>query len=172
MTGRSFGGAGGGTYGGVEGGTYGTDPRPPRDQTWIVGRSRADAIRPPHPNITIGETARFDFVFQQSGVGAHVERYEQLRDRIMYASDTVTTGRTYDGSPWFRERHNKESLVVKVEPGPDIEAAARGIWGIIEGGNDRTNLAQVSAEISVEIFVLAELDQYATREEVKNNLER
>lgn len=175
MSGFTYGGAAspaGATYGGPSGATYGTDIPPPVDTSWLIGRSRVDGVLAPHPTITIGETSTFDAVIKaDGGLSNHRYRYEQLRDRLAYASDTVTTGRTYDGTPWFRERHDRESLVVKIEPGRDTPAT-RGVWGIIERGADRTTLPDVAAQLSIDVFVLAEADEYPSREAVIDDLGR
>lgn len=155
-----------------EGATYGTVTEPPTDTSWLIGRSRVDGIEGEHPTLTINETSTFNVVLTPQRLANHIGRYEQLRDRLMYASDTVTTGTTYDGRPWFTERHNDESLVVKVQPGRDRSLATRGVWGIIVGGDDATTLPGTLARLSVDILVLAELRDYPNREAVIADLGR
>jgi hypothetical protein len=154
------------------GASYGSRTSPPPNRTWLIGRSRVDGILGEHPTLTIGETATFDVVLTPRRLANHLGRYEQLRDRILYASETVLMGRTYDGRPWFTEQHNKESLVVKVQPGRDTNTGQRGVWGIIDGGDDATTLPETMAQLSVDIHVLAELRDYPNREAVIADLGR
>lgn len=154
------------------GGTYGTRTTAPEDTSWLIGRSRVDGIEGEHPTLMINETTTFRIVLTPHRLANHIGRYEQLRDRIFYADETVTTGTTYDGRPWFTERHNDESLVVKVQPGRDRSLGTRGVWGIIKGGDDATSLPADLARLSVDILVLADIRDYPTREAVIDDLGR
>lgn len=163
----------GGTWGNEAGGAYGSSPGPlPLDRSIAVGRSRADAFDTPMPTYRVGETVSLTlrFIGDARGFDHHVERYEQLRDRVFYAVNGVTTGLMQDGTPWFLERHGRESVVVKVQPGRDTDVP--GVWGIIEDFDDSTHQADRLCTLTLDIFVLADLDEYPDRRSVKDALER
>lgn len=176
MTGLTLGGAGGTAYGATDA-VYGqTTPALTPDTTLLVGRSRADGLQPPTPDITIGDTTTFDLVFE---TGRHMpnaeDRYLQVRDRLHYANDdAITTDTMYDGTPWFTENHNRETLLVKVDPGRDIHDITP-VWGVIAGGSDSTERAHrdgVAAQVAVDVFVLASAEDYDTRAEIRADFER
>lgn len=145
-----------------------TDP----DITFLLGRSRADSLVPPIPDFTIGETTTFEVLFRPNGLPNHLGRYNQVRDRVMYANDgSVVTDTVYDSSPWYSENHNNETLVVKCNPGRDL-AEVRGVWGIIRGGSDDTHFPGSGTTLSVTVYVLAELGEYDTRRDVTERFER
>lgn len=169
MTGLAF----GSTAYGAEGGHYGDVGQfLTPDHTFMLGRSRADGLVPPLPDFTIGETTTFELLFMPDGLPNHRKRYNQVRDRIMYANDdSVYTDTNFDSTPWFTERHRNETLLVRCEPGRDLDEV-RGVWGIIRNGSDDTHFPGSGATLSVDVYVLAEFDNYETRFEVRNTFER
>lgn len=168
----------GAVYGGdttttIEGGTYGLHEHPERgkDITIAVGRTRADSLRPPVPTVTIGETMTLPVDIDPRGLQYYEQRYNQLRDRIEYADETVTVGQTIDGTPWFSETHDREKLLVKVIPGKDLYQV-RGVWGVIVGGTDETDFPHTAASMEIELYVLARLNDYDTAGALRDDLER
>lgn len=142
------------------------------DHTFLLGRSRADGLIPPLPDVTIGEVTTYDLLFMPDGLPDHLGRYNQVRDRIMYANrDSVHTDTAFDSTPWYTERHRNETLLVRCEPGRDLDEV-RPVWGIIRGGDDDTHFPGSGAALRVDVFVLADLDEYDTRREVRNRFER
>lgn len=163
----------GGSYGGAYGGSYGEGHVLDLvDRSIAVGRTRADAFDIPMPEYAIGEEVSITLRFLGRGAGFvnHRERYEQLRERLFYGTNSVTTGMMQDGSPWFLERHNQESLVVKVVPGKDTTVPA--VWGVLTGFTDETSLPEEMCILEVDIFVLGKLEEYDDRRAVKAALER
>lgn len=153
---------------------YGKDtPVMTPDHTIRIGRSRADAVTVPMPEYTVGEETTFDLVFDsRSRIPHQIERYDQLRDRGMYAnSESVITDTAFDGTPWFAESHPYETLLVDVEPGRDL-AHVRGVWGILTGVEDDSEIPEQHARVSVTVFVLADRDEYETRYAVRREFER
>lgn len=178
QTGLTYGGPSnsvGGTYGGPNGGTFGRNYEVDLvDRSIAVGRTRADGFDIPMPEFAIGETVSITLRFVDSEQGGgfedHYGRYKQLRERAFYGVNSVTTGMMQDGSPWFLERHNQESVVVKVVPGEDSLVPA--VWGIITDFADETSLPEELCVLSVDIFVLGKLEDYEDRRAVKAALER
>lgn len=178
QSGLTYGGASssaGGTYGGIDGGGYGQpELRDIIDRSIAVGRSRADGFDIPMPEFAIGETVSITLRFLNPDYGGgfpnHYKRYQQLRERLFYGVNSVTTGLMQDGSPWFLERHNRESVVVKVEPG--VDTTVPSVWGIITDFTDDTSLPEEMCVLEVDVFVLGKLDEYDDRRAVKNALER
>lgn len=169
MPGLTFGGS---AYS-SEGAYYGEEGlRTSPDTTFLLGRSRADGLIPPLPDFTIGEITQFEVLFLPDGLPDHRGRYNQVRDRIMYAnSDSVHTDTHFDSSPWFTERHQNETLLVRCDPGRDLDEV-RPVWGLIRGGSDATHFPGSGATLSVDVYVLAELSDFETRREVRNRFER
>jgi len=57
-----------------------------------------------------------------------------------------------------------------VVPGNDV-TEARGVWGVIESIDDTTEIFGAVARITVELFVVAEFDEYGSEEQVRNAFE-
>jgi hypothetical protein len=104
---------------------------------------------------------------------AHIERYRQLREYLDWAG-AVAFGRSLDRVPWYREqlpaRANVSSEVVALEPSPDLEDRVPGLWALIVGGRDETTLPGADHRITLDVIVLAELDEYADHTAVENDL--
>ena len=142
----------------------------PSDISILVGPSRADAIERPIPTPIVGTEISMTLLYHPSGIPNYDGRYDTIRDMILRADDRVTTGRTIDGTPWFAERQDV-TLLSAVKPGEGIPKL-EPFWGIITGGTDQSGVPSAGAQIDVDIFVLAKLDDYPSRQTVKENLER
>lgn len=166
----------GGTYGGVgtaNGGSYGSPSLIDLvDRSIAIGRTRADAFDAPIPEFAVGETVSITlrFLGDRTGFADHYGRYKQLRERLFYAVNSISTGIMQDGTPWFLERHRQESVVVKVVPGDDARVPA--MWGVITDFTDDTALPEKLCVLEVDIFVLGKLEEYDDRRAVKAALER
>lgn len=136
--------------------------------TVVVNGSLGD-----YPNTTFGETSSFEFYIRgEAGLAPASERYRTLKDYLNYAGYAVAE-RTEAGV-YFREdgysRSPINTLLVSIQPHADIEEA-RGVWGIITGGSDSTEVFGAQARIDMDVFVLAEYDDYATETDVRNAFE-
>ncbi len=138
-----------------------------------------------YPNTTVGESYTFEFYIQDDissddnfTVGdltytTAVDRYDRLKEYLRYAG-YATTSRTL-GSAYFTEpldftEADVDTLLVPIWPHDDIDQA-RGVWGVITGGDDSTEIFGALARISVDVFVLAEYSDYATETDVRNEFE-
>lgn len=144
-----------------------------------------------YPNTTFGETSTFEFYIRDVGggdsgygidygseYGNHLyrsaeERYQTLKDYLNYAGYSVAE-RTQRGV-YFNEqsgfdRAPIDTLLISIQPHSDIEEI-RGIWGVIMGGSDSTEVFGAQARIDLEVFVLAECDDYATEQDVRDAFE-
>jgi len=101
------------------------------------------------------------------------ERYNRLKDYLNYAG-YVSTGNTI-GSVYFNEtadftNTSVNSLVVPIRPHRDIDQAP-GVWGVITGGSDSTEIFGAVARVDLSVFVLAEYSEYDTEQDVRNEFE-
>lgn len=101
------------------------------------------------------------------------ERYNRLKDYLNYAG-YVETSQTI-GSVFFNETTDFENtpvdtLVVPIRPHRDIDQAS-GLWGVITGGDDTTEIFGSFARIDLTVFVLAQYDEFDTEQEVRDVFE-
>lgn len=139
-----------------------------------------------YANTTFGETSSFEFyIYEDSsdygdiygsvyGYGLSAKkRYQILKDYLNYAGYSVAD-RT-EGSVYFNEqadfsRAPIDTLLVSIRPGNGVEEG-RGIWGVITGGSDSTEVFGAQARIDLDVFVLAEFDDYDTEQAVRDEFE-
>lgn len=186
MTGFTTGGSGGATLGGrvvsgtlqfAEGGTLGgsVETVSPRDYSLLVGRTRADFTEPPVSTFTPGDTVTVPLNFrpgESGGLPNVADRYNQIRDRVeSTGGGSVTTGTSEDGTPYFRENHGDETLLVRVEPGRDMRDT-RGVWAVVVGGEDLSSTPGTWRRYAVDVYVLAQLNEYDTAAAVREVHER
>lgn len=124
-----------------------------------------------------GETVEFEFTFSQLPIEeqlAYRDRHDDLRDYEL-VTGAYATGEDVNHRPWFREQHNRDgrTAVVGVIP-PDSAAedgSARGLWGLVDAIEDRTDVAQTRWALGFEVLFLAEHSEYADADAVKRDLE-
>lgn len=107
--------------------------------------------------------------FGESALADHLERYEAARQYLDFAgAGSVNT--SINGVPHFTERLPQsapvESIVIPVKPG-DANTATKGFWGFLKGGDDPTRYAGDVARLQMDFVVLAELDEYDTRADIR-----
>lgn len=97
--------------------------------------------------------------------GSHLSRYEAVREYTRYGGRYALL-ETIDGTQRISEHTpdnaTVDSIVVKLEPGPDL-TATDGLWVVLDGVSDDTRFAVDMAAISIDMTVLARGDQYASR---------
>jgi len=88
-----------------------------------------------------------------------------------YASTQATLGASsFSENPDVFDRAPIDGIVIAIVPGDDV-TEARGVWGIIESIDDTTEIFGAVARISIDLFVLAEFDEYGSEEQVRNAFE-
>lgn len=133
---------------------------------WTVNGVETRGIVGSHPVITHGETATFTLRFDES-LPDHLEKYEQVRS-LLDQTNKVSYGTFLDKTPWIREYHSTgDGQIVKLEPGSESESS-QGVWGLVVGGDDNTSLPQKEAVVSLEVFILADVEDYADRSAVRD----
>jgi hypothetical protein len=110
----------------------------------------------------------------QETVEANRSHYLQILDYLEYEGDAVVRyGTTDRGEPWFRERLPTDapvdSLVVPVDAPDDVQED-RSMWAIVLSGVDQSSVLSTSRRVDLTLFVLAELDEYADRAAVVDDL--
>lgn len=130
------------------------------DVRWTVNGIETEGLVGSHPVITPGETATFTFRLTDQAA------YESLQDSLTDAG-AAAYGTDVNGDPWYMEQHTtQDTLLVEILPGPD-SVAARGVWGILIGGDDNTTTPQQEQVISYEVFVLSDSDSFTTEADVE-----
>lgn len=91
-------------------------------------------------------------------------------------ADAAAYGTGINNQPWF---HNQlpasygdvQSLVLAFEPNGDLkDRSVTGLWGIVTGGSDARNATLTNWQIELDVFVLAERDEYATHSDIESDL--
>lgn len=115
----------------------------------------------------------FNYADQET-IDATRSHYLQILDYLDYQGETVVRyGTTDRGKPWFRERvptdASVDSLVVSVDAPDDVQED-RSMWAIVLSGVDQSSVLSTSRRVDLTLFVLAELDEYADRAAVVDDL--
>lgn len=122
------------------------------------------------PDLTLGETATFNFEF-----GTNTSKHQQVLSIRPYAGDYVSF-EPIQGDPMYRDQSPDNSLLVGVDaqyqdgsaPDPSIPR----VWGVVDTVEDTTpDDARVPRRIALDVFVLAYHDDYADRAAVQSALE-
>jgi hypothetical protein len=107
-----------------------------------------------------------------SGGTSMAAALETRYDRLVAFHDFAGAADTYTSNqqvPAFQEtvpsRAPVSSLLLGIEPSGDIEAP--GFWAVVVGGGDQTRMIGNSATVELELFVLAEYEEYADRAAAK-----
>lgn len=143
-----------------------------RDISWTIDGIEADGLVGQTPTLTRAETITLAFIFRRStGSG---QDYDDLREYLEWASErSIRLGTTDTGVPWVRERlpsrASVDSLIVPVETGADVEDID-GLWGAIVSGEDQSEPPSDIRRVTIDVSILADIDEYATREELLADL--
>lgn len=136
------------------------------DVSWTIGTSPDGAVTAERllggmPTYTRGQTITLQFGFQQAN-------YETLREYLDFVH-TPSTTTSLSGTAYYRPNHtDPESLLMSFDPsGSSIPASVTGLWGVLVGGSDETDHTLSNNQISLQVFVLAELAEYADRTAVE-----
>lgn len=101
------------------------------------------------------------------------DRYNRLKEYSKYAGYAATE--TTLASAYFSENTDfadtpVDSLVCGIHPADGV-AEARGIWGVLTGVDDTTEVFGAVARIDLTVFVLAEYDEYMNEQAVRDAFE-
>lgn len=142
--------------------------------TWTIDPADSDPLpmsqligSQPAPKRGGAGTWKFHLV--PDGRGDHAARYERLMAYQDYAG-AYAAGADPNRIPWFREQHSHESLLVALRPADD-DPTGRGQWALIGAIDDSTEVPQKRCIVDVDLFYLAELDEYNSADAVRNALE-
>ncbi len=157
---------------------------------WYIGDTSDPVIVEGHtdsfPNTTFGEEVTFSFYIRNKEITQDdnfdpanltyttgADRYNRLKDYLNYAGYSTTSqtmGSVYFTEPFDFTNSPVSTLLVPIWPHQDIDQA-RGVWGIITGGDDTTEIFGSIARIDLDVFVLAEYSDYSTESDVRNEFE-
>ncbi|MXV62082.1 hypothetical protein GS429_08410 [Natronorubrum sp. JWXQ-INN-674] len=156
---------------------------------WAIGENVASGLTDETPLLTRGDKITLRFFFNGRGTehtdgvehndglihGDAIGSFRAVRDRLTFASASINTGTTDRGVPWVRERlpdHAPvESQIILVKPA-DEESDADPFWAAVIGGDDFSRPASKrnARELELELFVIADGDEYDDREELLDEL--
>ena len=121
------------------------------------------------PAPPLGETASWDLLFRPEAGADHLERYRALLAFREHAGSYVA-GVDVRHRPWYREQHDRESLLVALRPPADSQTG-RGVWGLIDTIEDDTTTPSARAVVSIDLLVLASTEEFGTAGALRNALE-
>jgi len=161
------GGSAGGNYSGKQGGwgdNWGTDWGSTDGATSITsaGTYAGTAAGMTYAGLgkTVSDTAQDAY-----------NRLKEYQKYAGYASTQATLGASsFSENPDVFDRAPIDGIVIAIVPGDDV-IEARGVWGIIESIDDTTEIFGAVARISVDLFVLAEFDEYGSEQQVRDAFE-
>ncbi|AUX08909.1 hypothetical protein AArcSl_1278 [Halalkaliarchaeum desulfuricum] len=122
------------------------------------------------PSFSTGSSVSLQFVADSDG-----DAFDTLREYVRYSNDSTTnTGTDIRGKPWYHESPHPSadfsSALVRLEPGGSV-GDVRDWWAIITEASITTNSVGTARRITLELFVLAEGDEYDDCEFVENEFE-
>lgn len=106
------------------------------------------------------------------GPGEQIDRYDAVREYTRWAG-RYSMNTAIDGTPRFSEHvpddATVDSIVVKLEPGPNVRATPP-LWVILDGVDDQTRFPADAARLEIDFTVLARGDEYGTRATLKADM--
>lgn len=120
-----------------------------------------------YPDVTIGEETSFEFYIKEDNSLSQSadDRYNELKELLKYAGYATTSqtlGSAYYTEPADYDRADVDTLLVYIRPGSGVDEA-RGVWGVVTGGSDDTEIFGAIARVNMTVFVLGEYDSPALR---------
>ncbi|AFH21851.1 hypothetical protein OSG_eHP11_00020 [environmental Halophage eHP-11] len=117
------------------------------------------------PPTTVGGSASFDLLVTDTS------NYDTLKDYQRYAGFAEARGTL--GSVTYHEPIDLSGepineLLIAVEP---AATAARGVWGVIDSIDDRTQRKQEVGRMTLSITVLGRTDEYPTQTDIEAEVE-
>lgn len=154
------------TWGGRSGGLWSSDTER-LDIEWRIGEIVADSLVSEQPPPLLGQEVSMSFRFDRgSPHGDHIERYLEIRDKAKW-SHAVVTKTLLDGTPKYKEQHTQDyTLALPVEPGQGT-VATQGYWAVITGFEEQSTVPQMGQTITLDLFLLEELETYNSIEEME-----
>jgi hypothetical protein len=147
------------------------------EEFWRIDGVPANRLIGPEPTPALGETATYEFEFSpmyDEGPEEYQKLYYELVDKYSGHAGNFAPqdGQRTDinGVPWYREQHQKCSLVVPIRP-PKSSALDRGMWGIIENIDGGIENKDRGRNLRIDLRYLADLDEYSSKEDVSEALE-
>jgi len=102
-----------------------------------------------------------------------LDSYHQLKEYQRYAGYASTNqtfgGVTFSENGSFADA-DIDGLVISVRPGSGVDEA-KALWGVITGMDDTTEIFGAIARISMELFVLGEVNDYPTETDIRDAFE-
>lgn len=140
---------------------------------WTVDGVDVDGIEGSVPTVTRGVERTATLLFEEASESATAfdERYRTLRRYLEYdPGPLVRRWTTDDGPPRYRERvpddASVSTYVVDVEPDAGV-ADAEGFWAVVVGGETDSRGFGNHRLLTLDLFVLAELSEYADKSAVE-----
>lgn len=102
-----------------------------------------------------------------------LDSYHQLKEYQRYAG-YASTNQTFGGVTFSENGSFADAdingLVMSIRPGSGV-SEAKALWGVITGMDDTTEIYGAIALISMEVFVLGEVQDYPTESDIRNAFE-
>ncbi|MDJ1433582.1 hypothetical protein [Halostagnicola sp. A-GB9-2] len=123
------------------------------------------------PPRTVSEGGSWEFHFTRDGGPRsydpleHTDRYQRVQEVGKWAGRYILKEPIED-EPRYRERvpHGGSSLLVGVRPA--YQTPAGGIWGLVDSYDETNSLPETGLTVTLELTMLASMDDYADRDDV------
>ncbi|EMA42655.1 hypothetical protein C449_15973 [Halococcus saccharolyticus DSM 5350] len=146
---------------------------------WRIDPAGSDVIEmsillESQPAPSIGTTGTWSFKLVPDGrTEPHIDRYERLVAYQDYAG-LYALHEPMGGGVEYTETHDGQppggSLLVALRPA-DWDSTGRGVWGLIAGVDDSTEVPEQQCLVDVELAYLAQLGDYSDTAAVREALE-
>ena len=123
------------------------------------------------PPRTVGEGGSWQFHFTRDGGPRsydpleHTDRYQRVQEVGKWA-DRYVLKEPMEEPPRYRERVPYGGASVLVGVRPTYQTPAGGIWGLVDSYDETNSLPESGMTVTLELTMLASMDDYADRDEV------
>ncbi|MFC6766020.1 hypothetical protein [Natrinema soli] len=127
-------------------------------------------------NTDLGSSASVDLLFHPAPADEGLpyryrDRYQRLREHCEFAGRTLIKQPPFGPEKFVEQTPpGAPSLLVGLEPSYEHPETA-GIWGVIDGYSSSNQHQQAYLMLSLEITVIATMEEYIDRESVRTDLE-
>jgi hypothetical protein len=133
-----------------------------------------------YPARSYGSEFSFEFYFRhrpgQEAEGNHQLRHERAKERLTYAGGGYhDTFEPLSARPLYRDQSPDKSLLVSIalasdETVHDADGHVPTMWGVVVGGDDTTPTDGEPRRLAVDVYYLADVDEFADKAAVRDAL--
>lgn len=136
---------------------------------WTVNGTETDGLDGAQTGLVPGETSDYSLLFRsrpdwEDPTDDHLDRYRTIRSLTSVAGQ-YDTYESIEGI-WHWREQTSQSPLVRIEP-PDDDPTAQVVWGLIDGYEDGTTMAEKRCVLSLSVLVISTGDEFTTESAIR-----